>query len=535
MSSGAPRTVDLGEWSGRPADGWPDAVRVRPARRAIDATVRVPGSKSLTNRALLLAALSDGSSVLHGALVDAEDAQVMVAALRQLGAGVHVDEASATVRVDGVGGAWKLKPGQQVALDLRNAGTATRFLTAAALLAPAGASVLIDGDARMRERPIGELVDALRGLDVRGDDGARGDACTVIEYAARAGFPPVRIHGTARARSSAPNPAGAPVWRASFGATASSQFVSAVLLAGAFAGDGSDRGAEVRFTAPLTSEPYVEMTVRLLRRWGVGVRDDRPRVIEVRAAGVPKGHELSIEPDASGATYFMAAAALVPASRVTLDGLDCRPGQSLQGDAAFADVIERFGAVVRRDAGATVVEFAGPLRAVDVDLSGMPDTAMTAAVLAACVAAPGANAGGGGGGQGATSTLRGLRTLRVKETDRLAALVAELSKIGARVEIFSHVGHGGEPDEGLRITPLRRALRPAMTPSFETYRDHRMAMSLALLGLVGPERDATESRGTEGVGLEAADGEGVEVRDPACVAKTYAGFWAELARVVRRR
>lgn len=473
----------------RPLADLPGDLALCPVSGPFDVTVRPPGSKSLTNRALLLAALAKGESALRGCLLDADDAKVMLAALRQLGAGIEVTQDSEwgnEVIVRGVGG--KLRGGCEI--NLNNAGTATRFLTAAACLADA--PVVIDGNSRMRERPIGELVALLRKLGVTVDElGKPPGGCV-----------PLRVHPC--------RPEGGPL---DVGVTLSSQYVSAVLLLAPW----MRRGLEVRFTSPPTSPSYIEMTLRLLRQTGVRAaeRDERwqrARVLHSANGGPGSGpgagldgFSLDIEPDASGATYFWGAAAVVPGATARVEGL---PDDSMQGDAWFKSALLRMGAGLAGESGEyeeRVEELRGDARAVlgqsltgiDLDLSLMPDTAMTAAGVA-CFAR-------------GTTTLRGLRTLRVKETDRLEALRTELTKIGVKVEIEGYDGEGGIRDELLRITPPAGGLdcspsAPAVT--FQTYDDHRMAMSLAIIGLRRPN---------------------VTIHDPACVAKTYPGFWKDWA------
>lgn len=460
----------------KPLASLPDPLPIPVVERSFDLAVRPPGSKSLTNRALLLAALADGTSTLRGALTDADDAEVMIAALRRLGAGVETE--GTTIRVTGVAGRWKIPAGHEVRLDLHNAGTATRFLTAAALLAPEGTSVVIDGDARMRQRPIEELVNSLNIM-------AHDHPCA--EYLGREGYPPVRIRPDHASWVSGMVQA--------FGRTQSSQFISAVLMLGPYL----PYGLTFRFSTPdITSRSYVEMTLSLMSRLGVEVTPPNARGERTVRPARPTlpALELDIEPDASGATYFEAAAALVPGSSVTIEGLDLHPSRpSLQGDTRFVRILTDMGATVERLNRSLRITGPTSLRAIDADLSDMPDTAMTAAVLA-CFAE-------------GTTTLRGLRTLRVKETDRLAALKTELTKLGATVEIFAH-----GRDEGLRITPplpLPSAPGPRPSPvSLATYNDHRMAMAFALVGLRTP---------------------GVVIQNPVCVAKTYPTFWRELAGI----
>lgn len=431
---------------------------------AFDVTVLPPGSKSLTNRAMLLAALASGESMLRGALTDADDGRVMLGALRALGAEITVH--AGEFRVKGVGGRLRA-PNDGSVLALENAGTAMRFLTGAGGLADA--PIVLDGDPRMRERPIGELAEALGALGVR------------VEWLGRSGFPPLRV---------IPPTSGWGGGEVTFGKTRSGQFISSLLLAGPW----SAQGVRVRCPGGVTSAPYVEMTLRLLQ--GVGVRGvewaSDLSDMYVPGGGL-EGFEIDIEPDASGAGYFWSAAAMVGGARALIPGFT---HGSMQGDTRVVDVLARMGAAVQEsEQGIAVIGPRGGLRGVDAELSGMPDSAMALAAVA-CVA------------QG-TTRLRGLRTLRDKETDRLEALRTELTKIGASVRIE----RAGD-DESLVIDPEGVSVGGGGAPvEFKTYRDHRMAMSLALLGLVR---------------------EGVRVRDPACVAKTYPGFWSDLAALYDR-
>jgi len=463
--TGAPAAIEAMR---RPLHELPSVLSLPALEGAgFDAEVRPPGSKSLTNRAMLLAALARGRSTVRGGLRDGDDAVQMLAALRTLGA--TITERDDAVEVDGVDGRWRVPDGG-VTLGLNNAGTATRFLAGATLLAPA--PVTIDGNARMRQRPIGELGDILERL-----------GCTV-EYLGEPGCPPLRITPPLENARSAS--------AVEVGATKSGQFLSALLLAGPWL----PGGITLRLTAGATSASYVSMTLGLLTRLGAEVRtSDDLRVLRV---GPPDGgrglaafdHE--IEPDASGATYFWAAAAIVPGGRCRVPGLD---EASLQGDAAFPETLARMGVrVVRHGAPDASIGTVGPraLRPILADMSDMPDAAMTLAAVAAFA--------------GGTSILRGLGTLRVKESDRIDAMRTELAKIG--VEVRSPVA--GDPD-AMTITPptggldLSDAAPPVV---FDTYDDHRIAMSLAIVSLRRPN---------------------VSVRDPACVGKTYPGFWRDLA------
>jgi 3-phosphoshikimate 1-carboxyvinyltransferase len=428
------------------------------------ASVRPPGSKSLTNRLLLLAALAGGESVLRHPLLEADDAERMLGAIASLGAGV--ERADGLVRIRGVDGLWDV-PGDGVTVNLNNAGTATRFLAASALCSPG--PMTVDGNERMRQRPIGELGDLLRRLGAG------------VEYLGVRGCPPIRIT----------RPEGGLVERGvSVPTTRSSQFISALLLVAPFLPDG----LTLRLEGAVTSASYVRMTVSLLERVGVQVRTSEGlRVIRV-LPGCPS-LDLDVEPDASGATYFWGAGALLPGASVAVEGL----GEgALQGDSGFPEMLGRMGASIAvkdgADGAVTVVRGPEGLSPVFADMSDMPDAAMTLAVCASFARG--------------TSILRGVRTLRDKECDRIAALESELAKIGVVVE--SNVR--GDPDV-LTVTPPEKGVdcsEDAGRVEFDTFDDHRMAMSLALIGLRRPN---------------------VWIRDPGCVAKTYPGYFADLAKL----
>ncbi|HYE62504.1 MAG TPA: 3-phosphoshikimate 1-carboxyvinyltransferase [Phycisphaerales bacterium] len=429
----------------------------RPAR-VFDIAVTPPGSKSLTNRAMLLAGLANGESVLRNALIAGEDAEVMRAGLVALGA--SIEEREGEVRVRGVGGRW---PAAGVTLTLGNSGTSVRFLSAAAMLAEG--PVTIDGTARMRERPIGELGELLTRLGAG------------VEYLDAAGFPPVRV---------TPPAGGAGVSTLEVASFQSSQFISALLLIGAWL----PKGLTLRLTGPVTSAAYIQMTLGLLARVGASVRvSEDLHVIRIGGGGLP-GFEYMVEPDATGATYFWAGAAMVPGARCAVRGLD---SGSLQGDSLFPEVLGRMGARVQRGPG--VIEVAGvrQLQPILADMSDMPDAAMTLASVA-CFA-------------NGTSILRGLKTLHIKECDRIAAVRTELTKLGVSVQTPVQ----GDAD-AMTITPPAGGIDCSPTAAaveFETYDDHRMAMSLALIGLRRPN---------------------VRVRGPKCVGKTYPGFWGDFAK-----
>ncbi len=431
----------------------PDRLTIQPIDR-FDATVELPGSKSLTNRALLLAALADGASTLTRVLF-ADDSRRMLDALQALGFELEIDEPNTTVTVQGQAGRL---PAEDADLFLGNAGTATRFLTAALCLGHG--TYKVHGIPRMHQRPIGELVEPLREL-----------GATVL-YDGEVGFPPLTIVGKGLAGG-----------ELTMEPTLSSQFISALLQLGPC----MPEGITLRFDGPVISQPYVEMTTTLMERFGAQVLTvgDMQRVT-VQPGGY-RATDYAIEPDASNATYFLAAAAVTPGGRCTVPGL----GQhSLQGDVCFAHVLKEMGcAIEMSDDEVTVYAPAdgAPLRGIDVDLNAMPDTAQTLASVALFAQGP--------------TTMRGVGNLRVKETDRLAAVQNELTKLGATVSII---------EDTLIVNPPTDCL--LKTAVLDTYDDHRMAMSLAVAGL--------GSRRSPGA---------VTLNDPACVNKTFPDFFDRLA------
>ncbi len=420
---------------------------------AFRAAVRPPGSKSLTNRALLLAALAEGTSTLRGVLFS-DDTRVMLAALAQLGFELAVDEEEQTVRVTGQAGRI---PAPEASLHLGNAGTAYRFLTAGCCLGQG--TYTLDGIPRMRQRPIGQLVDPLRKLGA------------TIDYLGEAGFPPLRIIG------------GITGGELTMPATLSSQYISALLQIGPYL----PGGLTINFDSPVISAPYVWMTIKTMAAFGIRC-EAAPDLSRVTVPpGVYQAQDWTIEPDASNASYFLAAAAIVPGSTCTIEGLGKR---SVQGDVAFADVLHQMGAglLFGRDFITIQAPPPGePLRGIDIDLNHMPDMAQTLAVVA--LFAKG------------TTVIRNVGNLRVKETDRLAALRNELTKLGATVTI--------EGDDLVIDPPPGNRLTPA---AINTYDDHRMAMSFAVAGLASP---------------------GIVINDPQCVNKTFPDYF-EYLEVLRR-
>ncbi|HLT16459.1 MAG TPA: 3-phosphoshikimate 1-carboxyvinyltransferase [Acidimicrobiales bacterium] len=426
-----------------------DPMPVTPLDGPIEATVTVPGSKSITNRALVCAALADGDSVLHHAL-DADDVAAMRDGLSALGvaveeAGPRDEVGDLTLRVRGCAG----RPTADVAVvDARLSGTTSRFLLPVAALTTG--VVRVDGGLPLRARPMGPSIEALRQLGV-----------TVTE-AGSPGHLPVDVSDGPVAGGELEVPG-----------SSSSQFLSGLLMAG----PAMRTGLVVRVVGPLVSRPYVDMTVAVMERFGVSVGrpDGDTWVVEPQTYAAS---ELTIEPDASTASYAFAAAAIA-GGRVTVEGLGTG---SLQGDVAFVDVLESMGATVERHAERITVAVDRPLRGVHVDMRHLSDTAQTLAVVAAFAEGP--------------TRVTGIGFIRGKETDRVAAVVTELRRLGIDAE---------EELDGFLVRP--GPLRPAVV---ETYDDHRMAMAFALAGLRAP---------------------GIRIADPGCVAKTFPGFWAFLERL----
>ena len=411
-------------------------------------TVRVPGSKSLTNRALIVAALADGPSTLTGAL-DSDDTRVMVDSLQRLGIQVEHDPASCVIQIQGC--ANKI-PRNEADLYIANSGTSLRFLTA--MVATGSGTFRLDGTPRMRERPVMDLLQALNGLGA--------DAVSDL----KTGCPPVTIKAS-----------GLDGGYAFVRGDVSSQFLSGLLMALPYSRDTTS----VEVEGTLVSKPYVAMTMAVMEAFGVRINNRKDRRFDIRPARY-QGRTYAIEPDASAASYMFALAALT-GSTITVEGLGT---DSIQGDIAFVDLLEHMGCTVAREKTSTTVTGA-PLRGIDVDMNAISDTVMTLAVVALFA-------------RGITR-IRNVAHIRHKETDRLAALATELRKLGATVE---------EHPDGLVIFPPEAVKKARIA----TYDDHRMAMSFALAGIKAP---------------------GVTILDPACVAKTYPGFWDDLAALTPER
>ncbi|MCB1173350.1 MAG: 3-phosphoshikimate 1-carboxyvinyltransferase [Leptospiraceae bacterium] len=435
-----------------------------PRFATVQGSVRLPGSKSIANRVLLLSALTRQRTRIQN-LPLADDILVLLRNLLDLGFPIEDDQArhldfnqvlqAVTRRQD----LWlkgdpdRFDCQRPITLQLDNAGTALRPLVA--VLATRRGSYIIDGNEQMRRRPIQDLVTALQRLG--------------CQIEATAGCPPVRLEAR-----------GLKGGKIEMSGQVSSQFISAMLMAAPF----MQEGLTIRLPADPVSKPYIDLSISLLRQFDAAVKRDGWRSFQVQAAPLRAPECITVEGDATAATYFLAAGALPGSGPVRIEGLG---SASIQGDIAFCDLLQRMGAAVNLEAGSITIE--GPpagtrLRALDVDMNAMPDAAMTLAVLA--LFADG------------ESHIRNIANLRVKESERIQGLRIELEKLGARVI--------EEPD-ALHISPPM-TLRPA---SIETYKDHRMAMAFAL----------------------AAYGTDVTILDPGCVSKTYTAFFDDFLPLCR--
>jgi 3-phosphoshikimate 1-carboxyvinyltransferase len=416
---------------------------IHPVTRPLVGSIRPPGSKSITNRALIVAALARGTSHLSGVL-DSQDTRVMLESLRRLGLSFSQDVSRGTVEITGCAGR---PPASHADLWLENSGTSIRFLSAACALG--SGTYRLDGNARMRERPLRDLVDGLNQLGVR----AR---CEFDN-----GCPPVLLEAN-----------GLPGGEANIRGTVSSQYLSGLLMAA----PGARGEVILRVDGGLVSEPYVVMTLRVMEAFGVTIDASQRGVFRSQPQQYA-GRSYSIEPDASAASYFFAAAA-VTGGEVTVEGLS---RDSLQGDVGFVDALVQMGCTAEFHPDAITVR-GGSLKGIEIDMNAISDTAQTLSAVAPFAEGP--------------TTIRNVAHMRHKETDRIAAVATELRKLGQNVEEF---------DDGLRITPA-----PITPATIATYDDHRMAMSFALVGLRVP---------------------GIVIADPECTAKTYPRFFEDLERL----
>lgn len=411
---------------------YPHHLDLQPVQRA-QGVVKLPGSKSISNRILLLAALAEGTTEIKS-LLASDDTHVMLTALQKLGVRWVQHGESQDFAVTGTGGTL---PVHSADLFMGNAGTAIRPLTAA--LAAIGGDYTVHGVARMHERPIGDLVDALNAAGAR------------IDYTGNAGFPPLHIQrGYLRPQ------------HMQVRGNVSSQFLTALLMASPLI--AREQSLTIEVVGDLISKPYIEITLNLLERFGIQVERDGWASFTIAAGQMYQSPGLiHVEGDASSASYFLAAGAIA-GGPVRVEGV----GQSsIQGDVRFVEALQQMGAEITLGDNWIEAKSNGVLKAIDADFNHIPDAAMTIAVAA--LYADG------------TSTLRNIASWRVKETDRLAAMATELRKLGALIE---------EGEDYLRVTPPI-VLQPA---SIDTYDDHRMAMCFSLASLSGALRDGTHVR-----------------------------------------
>lgn len=422
-------------------------LELRPFSKPVSGIVTVPGSKSITNRALLLAALaSNGATTIRNAIFS-DDSRYFLDALRTLGFAVEVNSDAMSVRIEGLGG--KI-PSTNAELFIGNAGTAARFLTA--FLALGHGTFVIDGEPRMRQRPIGDLIEGLRSLSVSAEG--------TIDQASGAICPPVTIHAS-----------GLEGGRVAISGKTSSQYISALMMVAPLAREG----LRIEIIDQLNSRPYVDLTATMMRQFGAQVNLRDEMTIEVPSGKYRSPIDYRVEPDASAASYFLAIPALVGGS-VTVSGLSER---SLQGDVKFAYVLRSMGMRVEETKEGITASFPREqkLGGITVNMADIPDTAQTLAALAPFASSP--------------VEIRGIASARVKESDRVSATCAELRKCGVLVEEF---------EDGMRIHPCEQ-FKPAV---IDTYKDHRMAMSFALIGMRVP---------------------GIVINDPTCVNKTFPDYF----------
>jgi 3-phosphoshikimate 1-carboxyvinyltransferase len=419
------------------------SLEIKPILHPLNATVRVPGSKSLTNRALLIAALANGTTRLTNALFS-DDSRYFAKALQTLGFDVQLDETNYEMTVTGLGG--KI-PAKKAELFIGNAGTAARFLSA--FLTLGNGEYILDGEPRMRERPIGDLIDALNQLGV--------------EMEAKNNCPPVEIFAK-----------GLSGGKTKIAGNISSQFLSALLMVAPYA----QAPIEIELTTDLNSKPYVDMTISVMKQFGVEVDRQGYDCFTIQPSFFFPLSSYSIESDASAASYFFAAPAICGGT-VKVENISRK---SVQGDIAFLDVLQKMGCVVAESDNSIIVHRpqGSSIVGIDVDMRDISDTAQTLAAIAPFASSP--------------TRIHGIASARVKETDRVHATCTELARLGVQVE---------EYEDGMTIYPCQ-TFKPA---NIQTYNDHRMAMAFSLIGL---------------------SIDGVTIENPTCVSKTFPNYFEVL-------
>ena len=421
----------------------PQTMQIIPITHPLNARVSIPGSKSLTNRALLIAALAQGKTRITNALFS-DDSGFFVSALQNLGFNIFLDPENGCIEVEGLGGCI---PKSQAEIFIGNAGTAARFLTA--FLTLGQGIYIVDGDSRMRERPIGDLIEALTqlGANVSATAGHSSILC-----------PPVNIIAS-----------GLPGGKTKIAGNISSQFLSALLMIAPFA----STPVEIEITSKLNSKPYIDMTLAVMSDFGIDVERDGYNSFLIHPAIFSPISEYSIEADATSASYFFAAPAICGGT-IYVDGFHRK---SKQGDIQFLDILARMGCAVEERENSIKITSPVELKGLDIDMRDIPDTAQTLAAVAPFAVSP--------------TRIRGIESARVKETDRISAVCAELRKIGVSVN---------EHEDGMTIFPCSQFNSAVI----QTYNDHRMAMAFSLIGLRVP---------------------GMIIDNPGCVSKTFPNFF----------
>ncbi|MBW4425313.1 MAG: 3-phosphoshikimate 1-carboxyvinyltransferase [Nostoc desertorum CM1-VF14] len=425
-----------------------DTIAIPALDRPVDATVEIPGSKSLTNRALLVTALAQGDSVLENALFS-EDSEYFAKCVEQLGMPIILNPHQAQIQVTGRGGEI---PAKQADLFVGLAGTAARFISA--LVALGNGEYRLDGVPRMRERPMGDLLTVLQ----------TGGA--TVKFEGNSGFMPYTVYGQGFAGGNF-----------SLKANQTSQQLSALLMIAPYA--QQDTNIEVEGT--LVSQSYVKMTCRLMADFGVEVNQIGDNQFQIKAGQRYQARHYTIEPDASNASYFFAAAA-VTGGRVRVKHLT---KQSCQGDILWLNVLEQMGCQIQDSDDYTEVTGPKQLQGIDIDMNDISDLVQTLGAIAPFASSP--------------ITIRNVEHIRYKETDRIKAVVTELRRLGVKVEEF--------PDQ-LKIEP-----GPITPAAIETYHDHRMAMAFAVTGLKVP---------------------GIVIKDPGCTAKTFPDYFTRFFQMLKQ-
>jgi 3-phosphoshikimate 1-carboxyvinyltransferase len=433
------------------------SLKIDSISHPLNATVRVPGSKSLTNRALLIASLANGTTRLTNALFS-DDSRYFAKALQTLGFDLQLDEVNSSITVTGLGG--KI-PANKAELFIGNAGTAARFLSA--FLTLGNGEYILDGEPRMRERPIGDLVDALEqlGATITTIDGGPQTISSAVHSPWSEIYPPVKIIAN-----------GLPGGKTKIAGDISSQFLSALLMVAPYA----QSPIEITLTTELNSKPYVDMTISIMKDFGVEVERNEYSRFTIHPASYLPITNYSIESDASAASYFFAAP-VICGGTVKVENSSRK---SVQGDIAFLDVLKQMGCTVTETDNSITVHGPSSIVGIDVDMRDIPDTAQTLAAIAPFADSP--------------TRIRGIASARVKETDRVHATCTELNRLGVRVE---------EHEDGMTIHPCQ-TFKPS---NVQTYNDHRMAMAFSLIGLRF---------------------DGVTIENPSCVSKTFPNFFEVL-------